>query len=217
MPDHEDIARGLMERFPGWTTWHGGATSRWWALPPVRLAAPRLLHAPTPDELAVQIARADPDQVVVAHAGLGRAGARPAADPVPGQRLAYRIDEEPQPVRLARRITQDALTAWRAPYDLDTVLLVVAELTTNAVSHGKPPITLALATVAHEGGPALVVDLDDASPEIPEKREPGEDGGFGLRVLEGLADMSVYPRPGGKTVRALIPAPGTTRARHGHA
>ena len=25
------------------------------------------------------------------------------------------------------------------------------ELTTNAVSHGEPPITLALATVAHDG------------------------------------------------------------------
>jgi anti-sigma regulatory factor (Ser/Thr protein kinase) len=200
MPDHEEIARGLMERFPGWTTWHGGTTARWWALPPVRLAAARLLHALTPDELAVQIAQADPSQpaplVLEAHTG---------------RRLSFRIDEEPQPVRLARRIARDVLAAWGAPHDVDTVLLVVAELTTNAVSHGEPPITLALATVSHEGRPALLVDLDDASPAAPERREPGEDGGFGMRVVEELADMSVHPRPGGKTVRAVIPAPETTR------
>jgi anti-sigma regulatory factor (Ser/Thr protein kinase) len=200
MPDHEQIARGLMERFPGWTTWHGGTTARWWALPPVRLAAARLLNALTPDELALQIALADPSQ---------------PAPPVPvgmntEQRMAFRLDEEPQPVRLARRITRDVLAAWGSPHDLDTVLLVVAELTTNAVSHGEPPITLALATVAHDGRPALLVDLDDASPATPERREPGEDGGFGMRVVEELADVSVHPRSDGKTVRALIPAPETT-------
>lgn len=43
----------------------------------------------------------------------------------------------------------------------------------------------------------------------------GDEGGFGMAVLEGAARVSVHLHPGGKTVRAAIPDPLENRGHEG--
>ncbi|MFD0691362.1 hypothetical protein [Actinomadura fibrosa] len=47
-------ARNLQEQFPGVRVWFGEATGSWWALVPLR-NGPRLLEAPTPQQLREDI------------------------------------------------------------------------------------------------------------------------------------------------------------------
>ncbi|MBO2446739.1 hypothetical protein J4573_06530 [Actinomadura barringtoniae] len=44
------LIQGLQEQFPGVRVWFGEATGSWWALVPTN-AGPRLLEAPTPQQL----------------------------------------------------------------------------------------------------------------------------------------------------------------------
>ncbi|WP_067461668.1 hypothetical protein [Actinomadura macra] len=47
-------ARGMQEQFPGVRVWYGESTGSWWALVPLR-EGPRLLEAPSPQELREEI------------------------------------------------------------------------------------------------------------------------------------------------------------------
>ncbi|QXJ24954.1 hypothetical protein AGRA3207_006373 [Actinomadura graeca] len=47
-------ARGLQEQFPGVRVWYGESTRSWWALVPTR-HGPRLLEAPSPQELREEV------------------------------------------------------------------------------------------------------------------------------------------------------------------
>jgi hypothetical protein len=49
-------ARGLQGQFPGVRVWYGEATGSWWALVPMR-DGPRLIEAPTPQEIREAILR----------------------------------------------------------------------------------------------------------------------------------------------------------------
>ena len=62
MPDHQETAKALMRRFPGWRVWHGQSTGTWWAMSPPG-GPRRLVEAPTPEELADQIVAGDPGQL----------------------------------------------------------------------------------------------------------------------------------------------------------
>jgi two-component sensor histidine kinase len=65
------------------------------------------------------------------------------------------------------------------------VLLVASELVTNGVVHGRPPLRV----VVHHTGDAVRVEVADGGDGAPEVRERmrEDDGGFGLRLVEGLA------------------------------
>jgi anti-sigma regulatory factor (Ser/Thr protein kinase) len=54
-----------------------------------------------------------------------------------------------QPVRLARQVTREVLTAWRLAHVEETAVLLVSELVTNAVRHATSTdaITLELQVV----------------------------------------------------------------------
>jgi anti-sigma regulatory factor (Ser/Thr protein kinase) len=120
-------------------------------------------------------------------------------------RYSWRLDTHPTPVRQARRIVLDTLTRWGVSECGDDVALLVSEMTTNALRHGAPPVTLALALVIEETSyRRLLIEVSDANPTKPEKRNPGERGGFGLSVMESLAELSVEPYSKGKTIRALL-------------
>jgi anti-sigma regulatory factor (Ser/Thr protein kinase) len=86
---------------------------------------------------------------------------------------------------------------------LDDLELVTSELVTNAIAHGAAPVTLAL-TVRNGQEPAIVIDVTDASPDLPVQHLPGEVGHFGLWIAEELARVTVHPAPPGKTVRATF-------------
>jgi len=67
----------------------------------------------------------------------------------------------------------------------DTALLLVSELTTNAIRHGTPPVRMALRL---DDG-RLRVEVTDSSPTLPQIGQPGPDqiGGRGLQIVQQLA------------------------------
>jgi anti-sigma regulatory factor (Ser/Thr protein kinase) len=67
---------------------------------------------------------------------------------------------------------------------LDTAVLLISELVTNAVLHGTGEIRL---TIDLAGGDArfAVCDEGDGHPAV--RPEPGPDGGWGLRLVGQLA------------------------------
>lgn len=118
------------------------------------------------------------------------------------------LDGDPAAAVTARALTAAVLSGRDAELVGDAVL-VTSELVTNALAHGRPPvsITLILRTVPD---PCLIIDVSDGSPDPPVRELPGDAGHFGLRIAEELARISVHPTDNGKTVRAVLPltAPG---------
>ncbi|MET9668068.1 ATP-binding protein [Streptomyces sp. NPDC006475] len=109
----------------------------------------------------------------------------------------------------ARETTRAFLEALRQPAvdpeAVDTVILVVSELVTNALRHGGGIYTLRL--TAHPD--VIEVAVDDPSPQAPRMRTPdlnGGTGGFGWAMVNHLAlATAVTRRPsGGKTVSVLL-------------
>jgi anti-sigma regulatory factor (Ser/Thr protein kinase) len=116
----------------------------------------------------------------------------------------------PATVAESRESTRAFLEALQRPAvgsdAIDTVVLVVSELVTNALRHGGGAYTLRL--TAHPN--VIEIAVDDPSSQAPRKRTPdlnGGTGGFGWGMVEDLAHSTNVTRraSGGKTVSALIP------------
>ncbi|MFD7547991.1 ATP-binding protein [Streptomyces sp. NPDC059578] len=118
--------------------------------------------------------------------------------------------------RLARRLVGHRLDAWGVPYGSEAheaIVLVVAELTANAVRHGHVPgrdFDLRL-RVVDPGRTVRIEVTDNRSGRVPPRPEAlcapgdGDTGGRGLLLVAGLATRwGWHPRPDtpGKTVWA---------------
>jgi anti-sigma regulatory factor (Ser/Thr protein kinase) len=66
----------------------------------------------------------------------------------------------------------------------ETAGLLVSELATNAVRHAKTPFTVGI----RHGSGKLEVEVGDGNPAFPQPRDPDDDGGRGLRIIEVLAE-----------------------------
>ena len=112
------------------------------------------------------------------------------------------LPDGPEGASFARRAMARAAVLWRLDQDLtETALLLVSELTTNAIRHGTPPVRLSLRLERDR----LRVEVTDSSPALPELDYPGPDqvGGRGLQIVQLLAarwGASASPRRLGKTV-----------------
>jgi serine/threonine-protein kinase RsbW len=88
----------------------------------------------------------------------------------------------------AAQVARATLEPYLAAVDPDRrgdARLLVTELVTNAIRHGRPPVSL---TIEQEGS-CLRVDVEDAGAGRPLRRpEPGADGGWGLLLVESSAD-----------------------------
>ncbi|MFJ9029069.1 ATP-binding protein [Streptomyces sp. NPDC102274] len=114
-------------------------------------------------------------------------------------------------VRLARIHVRRHLTAMRWRGDVEDAALIVSELVSNAINHGRIPehlLTLRVA-VLEDGG--LFIDVSDPVGGFPRFTElscpPGDvESGRGLPLVHGLgASLSWFLRHGdGKTVRARL-------------
>ncbi|WP_314224627.1 ATP-binding protein [Streptomyces zaehneri] len=127
-----------------------------------------------------------------------------------------RFTSTPRGARLARRLAAHRLDVWGIPYDTyahDVIVLVVAELTANAVRHGHVPgrdFHLLLRT--SESADTVRIEVTDTrtdrTPPQPEALPaPGSEttSGRGLLLVAGLAtSWGWHLRPGGpgKTVWA---------------
>jgi anti-sigma regulatory factor (Ser/Thr protein kinase) len=113
------------------------------------------------------------------------------------------LPDGPEGASFARRAMARAAEFWRLDRELtETALLLVSELTTNAIRHGTPPVRLSLRLDRDR----LRVEVSDGSPTLPELSQPGADqiSGRGLQIVQLLSARwgacAAPRRPGGKTV-----------------
>ncbi|MFJ8697277.1 ATP-binding protein [Streptomyces roseolilacinus] len=129
--------------------------------------------------------------------------------------FAQRFSATRQGARLARMLAGHRLHVWGVPYDSpqgQAVELVVAELTANAVLHGRVPgRRFELRLVRDRGAGTVRVEVSDAHPGRPERvaAPPGGERGRGLLLVEAVGSRwGVAPRRGpGKTVWAEVDCP----------
>jgi anti-sigma regulatory factor (Ser/Thr protein kinase) len=108
---------------------------------------------------------------------------------------------------LARRLVEQALRTWRLTHRLDDALIVTTELVENVFKHTSDGGQL---KVRLRPG-ALVIEVADDSPELPERRVPGRDGfgGRGIRMVEAIAARwGAKPTAKGKVVWAELDIAG---------
>jgi serine phosphatase RsbU (regulator of sigma subunit)/CHASE1-domain containing sensor protein/anti-sigma regulatory factor (Ser/Thr protein kinase) len=114
--------------------------------------------------------------------------------------LDHTFEATPESIPTARRLVDEHLGASGAPADM---ALVVSELVTNAVLHGRGDVRLRLVR-----RPSSVrVAVHDSSDDRPVVAEPSPDtvGGRGLRIIEAVAsDWGITEDGGGKWVWAEL-------------
>ncbi|MEU2926308.1 SpoIIE family protein phosphatase [Streptomyces sp. NPDC007251] len=106
----------------------------------------------------------------------------------PSDRVAtWQIDPDPTAVAAARRHVRAQLATWDVEEETaDNTGLIVSELVTNAVRHGRPPIELRLINDR-----ALTCEVRDTSPAAPHLRHARtvDEGGRGLFIVGRLAQV----------------------------
>ena len=100
----------------------------------------------------------------------------------------------------ARRFVRECLHAWRLNELNARIMLAVSELTTNAVVHGSGPIDVALVATSDR----LRVTVTDHGSGTPALDSPGsrngELGGWGLQLVNALADNWGSNHQHGRTI-----------------
>lgn len=121
--------------------------------------------------------------------GCPRRNGRPVTEHEPTAHHAsglFRRDDTE--VGRARSLVRSSLQSWGLDAHSAALELAVSELVTNAFVHGQGDIEVQLRA---DGG-AVRLDVSDGGgrPSVPAVRDvvPGERGGWGLRLLDELAD-----------------------------
>lgn len=106
-----------------------------------------------------------------------------------------------------RRFTDNTLHQWSLPDGVvEDAMLIVSELLTNAIVHGRPPIRLRLRKTLDE----LAIEIDDAASAMPRKlrASPEDLHGRGLAIVAEVGARWAARADGyGKTVWSTIPIP----------
>jgi anti-sigma regulatory factor (Ser/Thr protein kinase) len=108
-------------------------------------------------------------------------------------------------VRTARQFVDEMLAEWKIEELRDDALLVVSELTANAITHAESACLLRL-SVTEATLRIEVVDTGDGTPE-PQPSSNTEEHGRGLHLITALTTawgMEVIPGEG-KLVWAELP------------
>ena len=120
------------------------------------------------------------DQDRHAHAGHGRTGAT-------RRHLQLTLPASGQPVRLARQVTREVLTAWRLAHAEETAVLLVSELVTNAVRHATRTDAITLELQVSQTW--LRIGAYRCRPGLPAPRTTGEfdESGSEFALVDCLA------------------------------
>lgn len=143
-----------------------------------------------------------------------------ATEPPP---LTAQFASSPRGARHARRLAVRRMEEWGYPPASDvscTVALVVAELTANAVQHGRVPgRDFGLRLALDEVSDLIRIEVADAAaakrpPVAPPSSYPDGESGRGLLLVDVLAERwgSTPRHPVGKTVWAEVSTGGCSMA-----
>ncbi|MEU3166820.1 ATP-binding protein [Streptosporangium sp. NPDC006930] len=109
------------------------------------------------------------------------------------------LPADPEAVGKARGLVREVLAAWDMSCVVENVTMVVSELVSNAILHGKAPITLAL----YRYGRVVRGEVTDHSAVWPNPvpAGPEEEHGRGLAIVTAYADRwGVVPASEGRPV-----------------
>ena len=98
--------------------------------------------------------------------------------------LSTNLPRSPDSVGAARRLVNGRTPSLDSQQRQDAALMV-SELVTNAVVHGVGAISL---RIDAEGDSVRIEVADDGNVALAPSPEPGAHGGWGLRIVEQLAD-----------------------------
>ncbi|MEU7365428.1 ATP-binding protein [Streptomyces hygroscopicus] len=119
-----------------------------------------------------------------------------------------RFTSVPSSVPRARRAAHAALGAWGLDRgSAGLVLLVVSELATNAVRHGRVPGRYFDVRIAYDAEKMVGVEVSDPREGCPFLADatPDDESGRGLAIVDALAEAwGIRERVVGKTVWARI-------------
>jgi anti-sigma regulatory factor (Ser/Thr protein kinase) len=118
-------------------------------------------------------------------------------------------DMAPRAARQALAVVAEGISDER----LAVARLLLSELVTNSVRHGPPGPTAKVGIFIRIERNLLRAEVSDGSLHGARPRTPGEDGGYGLMLLESLATHWGASREGGVNLTWFeldLPSPGTT-------
>ncbi len=117
------------------------------------------------------------------------------------RRRRWSLPSEPASVGRARHAVTRTCHAWDMP-QAHNAELVVSELVANAVLHGYGHVSLQL----YDTGDGLRIEVEDGNPAPPVATDghPGRVGGFGMQIVERLADWGWRQSRRGKVVWAKV-------------
>jgi serine phosphatase RsbU (regulator of sigma subunit) len=117
------------------------------------------------------------------------------------RRRRWSLPSEAASIGRARHAVVRTCQAWGIE-DSASAELVVSELVANAVLHGFGYVSLQL----YDTGDGLRIEVEDANPAPPVTTDghPGRVGGFGMQIVERLADWGWRQASGGKLVWAKV-------------
>ncbi|MFI5554322.1 ATP-binding protein [Streptomyces sp. NPDC051738] len=128
--------------------------------------------------------------------------------------LVCALPHIPEAVSVVRRRARTVLTQWRVPSPTSAdALLVISELTTNAIVHALPPAVLRLSLPEAGGRRALRIEVTDSGP-LPQRRSshdsphPAEhrEDGRGTGIVAALSARHGISRHSERTTRwAVLP------------
>lgn len=114
------------------------------------------------------------------------------------------VPPERAAVRTARHWLSNRIAGWWPEPVCTAASVIATELLTNAILHGRPPVTLAV----NERGNGLTVEVADGSSKLPMIREyasPLDEFGRGLQMVKTLSDgWGFWYSPGYKCVYAIL-------------
>ncbi|MFC7878463.1 SpoIIE family protein phosphatase [Isoptericola sp. NPDC057391] len=155
------------------------------------------------EELLSRLADAPEDDVALVVVRVPDPVADAQVQPLSPRSRRWLLPSEPASIGRARHAVLRTCQAWGLP-ESASAELVVSELVANGVLHGWGNIALRL----FDTGDGLRIEVEDSNPAPPVTTDghPNRVGGFGMQIVERLADWGWRPAGSGKLVWAKLHA-----------